>query len=479
MGLIIAQAVGTLQVWQSNHLLHDKMQAVLAVGFLAVPNAHVLPSLETALAAICGGLFFTLSLGAGITLASMALAWLLPPDTRVDRLRYYIPLVLWAIILTLINVDGVDLYVNLYFIFIPPLVFLANRRGFKKTSLRKGILRLLPVIILALLWFSQFDAQMFIDIRDRLLLSNPVGQRINDFYYRYTLYPAEVFKPLSQKTIRTASVDLISDPVHRKTISQILIGLDWLPVSNSRLAELVIREKDARLILSKNDRTYVTSSFSEMSSRPEAVLKEFSEKEDRYPLFRQLTYYGILFAFPILLYIGLYTVMRWLLRIVASPQSAATAASAACLLLGVAVWIYFQQGRTELFTPNELPGALSSDHWQTQVAALRQCRRGDIDVFALPSYEALKTSSNTAVRYWLVETLVASKQKDTARELIGFLNDPSINVRTRACEILAQRNVRSAVETLLMRLTASDNWYFQWYAYKALKALGWKQSQSA
>jgi hypothetical protein len=338
-----------------------------------------------------------------------------------------------------------------------------------------GAFHLLPVIVLALLWFTQFDNKLFIDIRDRLLLSNPIGERINAFYYRYTLYPAEVFKALSQKTIRTTSLETIKDPSKRRALSKTLTQIDWLPVSGQKPAELVIEENDALLSLVDNDRELVTTTVDKFFSQAQEVLENFSAKADRYAIFRALCFYGLLIGFPILLYVVFYSVFRLPFGLIISQKSAAIAASVLCLFLGVAIWLFFQQGRTIDYPTDKLAEALLSERWQTKVAALRNCRQKGIDVRSFQSYGALKNDPHTAVRYWLVEALAVSEKKDTPRELIDFLDDTSINVRTRACDILAERGARVATAPLLKRLKESDRWYFQMYAYNTLRALGWHQ----
>jgi len=53
------------------------------------------------------------------------------------------------------------------------------------------MVNLIPVVLLAALWTTQMDKYLFLDIRDHLLLSNSIGRKVNNFYYNYTLYPAE------------------------------------------------------------------------------------------------------------------------------------------------------------------------------------------------------------------------------------------------------------------------------------------------
>lgn len=453
------------------------MQAVIKSGFLAVPNANVLPNLKSVATAFCGGLFFTLSLGVGLTLATLALTWLLADRKGVGAPKGFILLFFWALSLVLINLDGFEINKSLYFLLIPPLVFVVSKRSIKSNTFRRHeSFQLLPVIILAVLWFSQFDANMFIDIRDRLLLTNPIGEKLNEFYYRYTLYPAEVFKSLSQKTIRTTHFELASKARGRRMISKKLVGLDWLPISEHKLADLYIGGDDQRLVFYNKDRAQMTTTVAKLSSKPAEVLEAFSEKTDHNMLFRRVCFYGLLLGFPLLLYIGFYTVLRYLVALIISKRKAAIVVSVVCLTLGVAVWFYFQQGRSRVFSSDEIAQALSAKSWQTQVAALRLCKKENIDPRQFASYDKLAQSPHTAVRYWLVQALLVSKKKGTLQELIRFLDDPSVNVTTRACDILARRNQRIAIAPLLEHLKRSDQWYFQWYAYKALRALGWKQT---
>jgi HEAT repeat protein len=43
---------------------------------------------------------------------------------------------------------------------------------------------------------------------------------------------------------------------------------------------------------------------------------------------------------------------------------------------------------------------------------------------------------------------------------------------------LGQRGDRRAVNEIIKRVETSDDWYNQWYAYNALRSLGWKQTRS-
>ena len=75
-GLLIAQILATIQVYLSNIDLYNTVSAVNDAGYLAVPNEKVIASLQNFWPAFWGGLFFTCSIGAGISLGSMAAGWI-------------------------------------------------------------------------------------------------------------------------------------------------------------------------------------------------------------------------------------------------------------------------------------------------------------------------------------------------------------------------------------------------------------------
>ena len=76
IGLLSAQIVATLHVYLSNMNLLQATETVMRAGYLAVPNARVAAHLDSLTTAMAGGLFFTLSIGAGLSLVTLINAWL-------------------------------------------------------------------------------------------------------------------------------------------------------------------------------------------------------------------------------------------------------------------------------------------------------------------------------------------------------------------------------------------------------------------
>jgi hypothetical protein len=189
LGMIVAQVLATVQVYLSNRDLFDSLMAIKDAGYLTVPNQNVMQGLKGFTPALCGGLFFTFSIGAGISFFTLALVWVW--DRLFIRKQYllYFYLSLWLLGLIALNFHGFKPFATLYFLMMPPAVFVTAARSLsylnKQNRHRNEIIHIIPVVILALFLFWQADGRMFSDFRDIFLLSNPVGSRINDFYYKY------------------------------------------------------------------------------------------------------------------------------------------------------------------------------------------------------------------------------------------------------------------------------------------------------
>ncbi len=73
--------------------------------------------------------------------------------------------------------------------------------------------------------------------------------------------------------------------------------------------------------------------------------------------------------------------------------------------------------------------------------------------------------------------LRVSGSNETYEDIVNLLEDPSPSVVSAALSALGRRGEKRAVPKILRLIKASDHWYVQWYAYKALKALGWQQKK--
>lgn len=478
MGL--AQVIATLQVHASNHRLFNQMAAVAAAGFLPVPNPEVIPGLLSLGTAVAGGLLFTLSVGAGLAFLSTAAAWWWARREPRRRLAAAVPVMIQAALLLLMNRHGFDPWVSLYFLIIPPSVFWVACRSLARCeslpNRRFALWRALPIALLALGWSTQYDRSLFIDLRDHLLMSNAAGQSVSSFYYRYTLYPAEVFKPFDQRLIRTVLWPDVDPPP--PDVRQALIRRDYLPVAVAGDADLGLRMEGKRMLFTRKGQVVLDTTITRFLADPRRALAEISTQTDRWHFFRTFTFYGVLLAFPMALYCLLFAGLRMLTGFVAGDRQADVLCAAACLSIGLGLLAFFHSSRQPPPRADEMMAAMGSASWQTRVAALRETRDRQLDVRTHPAYAGMLGSPHPQERYWLARALAFSPSPAASADLTLLLDDPHINVRTQAVEAIAQRRDRGAVREILKRLQPSQDWYFQLYAYRALRELGWNQTVS-
>ena len=482
LGLLIAQIIATIQVYLSNLNLYNTLSAIDAAGYLTVPNNQTMSSLQDFRPAFYGGLFFTFTMGAGITLCTMAAAWLWVRVFRQNKFVIFLFLTILGGFLFIANQSGLNTFPTLYFLLIAPAVFILTTRhelhAETKPHRIKGLVHLIPVPLLALLWFIQYDKEIFLDLRDNLLLSNYYGASFSQFYYDYTLYPAEAFKALSQKTIKTCSLKNIQNRLTRQKLEQRLLANDYLPLSEGADFDLVIQQTGDMLVFRADDRQVMQFPLDQFLSNPIMTLSSYSDKIDRHAMFRQFTFLFLLIGFPLTIYIFLHAALYCLGGIILERGTAAVTASILCLLIGIMVLVYFQSNRSRSIRIQNISTALQSDHWPTRVAALKLISQKRLEIAGYPSYPVQLSNRIPQERYWLVRTLAFSRRSETFNDLLKFLNDNNLNVRTMAFNSLGQRKNRQAIGPILAKIENSHDWYDQMYAYRALRSLGWKQTRS-
>ena len=482
LGLVIAQIIATIQVYLSNLNLNNTLTNVASAGYLAIPTKQVMGSLRDFSPAFWGGLFFTFTIGAGISLGAMATAHMWIQLFRRKRSYLVFFGIVWAGLLFLVNSNGFSLMPTLYFLFIAPLIFTLTAIRESGPNSQPGRIRqlvhLIPVPLLALLWFTQFDNAMFLDLRDNLLLTNNYGRKFSNFYYAYTLYPAQTFKALNQKILKTGNIANIQSHSMNQRIGKQLIENDYLPLSDTTDVDLIIHQNNDHLAFYADGRLEFQAPINQFLDDSRNMLQKFSEKCDRYAWFRQFTFLSLLIGFPISLYMIVHAVFYYLGNFLVGRSTAGLTASVICLLVGVIVLIYFQSNRSRNIKIENIAESLSSDHWQTRVAALKLIEHKKLEIAGFQFDPGLNRNLPPQERYWLVRTLALSRRPENLGVLLEYLNDDNLNVRTMAYYSLGLRRDPRAIRPILSKIENSDNWYEQMYAYKALRSLGWKQTKS-
>ncbi len=480
-GLGAAQLIATLSVYLSNLNLYHKMSLIIDAGYLGVPNKLTLKTLQRIDSAFYGGIFFTVSIGAGLALVSLAMICLIRKKVTGYKIYALFFILIWLICLFKLNNNGLCMLETAYFLLIPLVMGLASFkwRPEADASVKKPNIILFwgSFILLTALWGTQLSSHLFTDIRDHLLLTNPVGSKINNFYYKYTLYPAEIFKSLYQKNIKTCDLSKISDKEIASRLEKKLIGYDYLVLKNADKVDLKIINNGDHLFLQNQNQTVIKLTFSEFMSKSSTTLKEFSARLDKYQFFRMLTFYSLLIGFPIILYWMVFDFFRWLAGLFWDPPIISFIGVGISISIGILLFIPVFSANNSSISNNTLNAKLSSKHWATRMAALKYIEKKKIEISQFPQYKKMITSPYPQERYWLARAFAVSHGKNIFNDLLKMLNDPHPNVICQTFYALGRQGRPSAKSKIINAIQTSRHWYCQWYGYRALRKLGWKQTK--
>jgi hypothetical protein len=283
---------------------------------------------------------------------------------------------------------------------------------------------------------------------------------------------------LEQKVLKTCYLEHIKKEHPKELLKEELVKHDYLCIGNNVKVDLLIEENNDNLIFKNSDKIILKTTLKEFLFIPHKILHEFSSKSDGNHFFRQFTLMSLLIGFPIALYIALYSLVYVISRFFLGSTTSLVLASTLCLLAGIASLAHFHFSKVENIDFKDLASALQSESRQKRVAALKIIDRKGIEIAGFRAYEKIIQSPFVAERYWLAKALGASRKPETVKQLLLFLDDPHINVVCMALDSLGRRGNTKAVQKIMNVLETSDHWYEQWYAYKALRKLGWNQTGS-
>jgi HEAT repeat protein len=182
-------------------------------------------------------------------------------------------------------------------------------------------------------------------------------------------------------------------------------------------------------------------------------------------------------GFPLAVYVIVQGAISILFGFFFNLRTSSVIASALCFVLCLVFIFSFQLNRSRDISENNLADALNSSRWQDRVAALKLIEENGLEIKQFQAYPGLLKSAYIAERYWFVRTLANSRNPKTFRDLLNFLNDTHPNVFSMALYALGKRGNKEAIGRIMQVMETSDDWYHQWYAYKALRALGWRQTK--
>lgn len=482
VGLSAAQVIGTVHVYLANSSLYQAVQMIQQAGYLAVPNEQVWGSLQDFGTAFRGGLFFTLSLGAGLSIMTLLGAWTWDRVWGRRKAALLIYLSLWLLAIGAVNGNGISLMSTAYMGIVPPLVWAAALLWMppprKKADRMQRLARFAVPVLLILIFLPLAQKNIFLDIRDSILLRHPIGRKINTFYYDYTLYAAQAFKSLEQKTVRTSRLELVENESKRSAIEKIFLSHDYLVINGNGPVDLVVQAPGDKLIFTHQGQVILRTTLRRFAANPSSILQQYSRQTDRFGPLRLSAFAAMVIGAPLCLYIFLHGSFFLLLSLFMGQKSAGFTALLLCLLGGTAIALPLYAMKKPKIDAANLNTALESGRWLEQVAALRYLELNGLPngrIMAAP--QSLLKSPHIAVRYSYVRALGSSKSPAAGKILLTALDDPEINVVCMALYSLGRRGDGSVSNEILHRIKVSDKWYVQRYGYRALRALGWSQSR--
>lgn len=484
VGLLSAQVVATVHIYLSNLNLLQATEAVTRAGYLAVPNARVAEHLNSLATAMAGGMFFTLSIGAGLSLATLFGIWLWDRVFERRRKAGYFCLLVWATALILVNANGWNPVASTYLTVVPLVTaFTAIQLLPARTTLLSPSGVFWPVsaaIILALLWSLVLDRHMFTNIRDHLLLGNRVGQTITEAYYTYTLFPAEAFKSLNQKQIRTCVLDNSLNRPSWDRLERTLRALDYLPLPAGYPADLTITQEidSQHFSLADSRQAGISVPERELLNDTVSVLAAYSRDQDRNRFFRALTLACLLLGFPLVLYTLAFNILGSLPNLFLTVNLSDIIGALLCVVVGGALLVPVYRGHSATTEPGNAIMSLSAPSATLRIAALRQACRDQRDIAVEAKNCGLDKSAHLAERYWLARSLAYSNTPEARIMLSAMANDPTTIVACQALWAMGERKNRDVVPEIIERIKTASHWYTQMYGYRALRTLGWVQPQS-
>ena len=421
-----------------------------------------------------------MSLGAALSMLALGVSWIrirIFPEKGWFLWVLFLP---WFLVLLLLNFHGFVPYASAYFLFIPLTVFWTSRKLMPATPSKRRlafpIIHALLILFLGLLWAWQMDGDIFMSVRDNLLLTSAPGREMNGFYYRYAFYPAEVFKPLDRKTLKTCLIIGTERVDLKENLEKKLLDNDYLPLENTAQVDLAIKLEGKKILLQQRGKALISTTVPDFFAMGRARLQEFSRKTDRYVFFRKCVFLSLLTGLPAMAYFFLFLVVRSFSGLFLGAKVAAYLASIVCFCTGAALLIAvtpINQKETPGQTLNEM---LESENARERIAALKKILDKRTEISGYRAYEKFLRSPHIADRYWLTKALAFSHNPETLKNLLAMLDDPSPNVVSMAYWSLGLRGDRSMTDEILKSIPLSENWYNQWYAYNALRNLGWKQT---
>jgi hypothetical protein len=426
-GVLTGFVTGFSRTWFSTRHLYEKNLALRDAGLIPLPGEGHYETLASLKPALAGGFFYAVARGAG----AATLAFLFGTLLRFFAPQKRKPLFFIALIPSLLVLLGGDvtLAMALFIIVIPcGLSGLAGERLKPKDAMEPVLATLLLLLSALPVFFSETGG--FTMVRNALV-NNSALRSVSDFYYEWTLYPAESIKPLEVLTQPVGRVSPEIEGQALKALERSAGNVGILLVKSERGADFEFVLKDGAVHLSRRG---VTVPWPEKSQAGQAeAFKEFSGKTDSTKPLRRTMLASLLLGGVLAVTTGIYRLSLLL---------PARLRRESFVLLAIMLFLISWKGEAEFVrleksaSVEELRAALVSPDPATRLYGARG-----------------------AVRH----------PRELEEDLFTALGDPVLNVRYSAVSALGRSGSARSREKLLEILKSPGEWYVKDRAWWALK----------
>ncbi|MCB9494597.1 MAG: hypothetical protein H6681_04030 [Desulfobacteraceae bacterium] len=460
-GLLTEHLIWTIIIFKSNLEIAQKSKAILThTDFFISPCCFAAKGLEYISTAIYSALFFTLTAGLFFIFAGIIAGFFYLKFKNIKSYLLFMYMIILIFTAFLLKNYSINLISSI-------LCFVLTVK--LKYKIYFSRIYILPLIFMALIPFLYKGDSFFSDFRDRILLTNFIGKSINNFYYKFTLYPAEIIKTPLQSQLKVFEIKGFTRDEENK-INSILKKYNYFELKNHQMQkDIKLFKQNKNIIILSAGKKYVFD-YKVFLSDYEKIFISISNKKEK-NILKKTTLAGFLFFLPFLIFYTLISFFNFLFGFVPATKFIDILASLAFII--VVYLLFFPLTKTYFNQDLTLEQNLSAKNKFTRIEALKYAYNNKLKIL-IP--EKCLNSSYDGERLWAVLNFNINNLDDLEK-IIKKTKDKNINVRCKAYQKLGSvspLNQRLYIKTSLF--LKSDfklikDWYVQWYAFNFCKKI--------
>ena len=449
---------GLVFVREHAQMISSQMQLMLSYDMvpLVMPDDTYLTSFIHQLSS---ALFFGCTLGVLFALIAMATSlvpWIHKRFSRLDTITYILLGCLFTYLSFSDELPGVSVVFGFLcpFFFFIPWAYIIRKSSGEKIYYKRWII-MVGMAVLPFLSLVAFNPASFGIIRDSML-EIPVARSLSDFYYDHTYLAAHVIKPV---VAQEQKVIALADDIKR--IGPMPHGTLWIRSDDP----CSITGRTLTVSLARLDCASIVIDDGKPVNMGNRIIKLLSSAYDDNEKMRTgiglFFYSGPLLVIPVLF-------MLWLAYGLSRLFEKSRIITLLIILGYLAMFIssfHTAVLQNQLVKhPERVHEYILAEEEKERYLALTTFPEEFKDS------ELVKYSHDTSARIRLNALYEAGERKNAAFvNLFGdALDDPQLNVRTRACLALGKIGSMEALFLLETVLRTDPSWYVRGYAYRAM-----------